>query len=135
MHKQLFIILALFLACVHAWSFTIWQGPNKTGKYRHYFDFSANNNCFGIDADMTSATVQSFSFCSMFWARCSITIHSETGCIGQILGEATGNAPTDEWNKDETSPEGSRMKSFRINGYKSAPVVGDIDCQTCTNDP
>ncbi|KAG0236947.1 hypothetical protein BGW42_002160 [Actinomortierella wolfii] len=135
MHKQVILLLAVIVAVANAWSFTIWQGARKSGKYRHYFDFRANNGCFDIDSDMTNAGVGSFSYCSMAWARCSITIHSEHGCRGSILGSATGNAPFGEWNKDQTSPAGRGMKSFRIQGCKEAPVIGNIDCQKCTNDP
>ncbi|CAO3567021.1 unnamed protein product [Mortierella alpina] len=135
MHKQAIVLLAFVVAVANAWSFTVWEGANKSGKYRRYFDLRAGNNCFNLDTDMTSASVQSFSYCSMSWARCSITIHSEIGCNGVILGSATGNAPIDEWNKDQTSPEGSRMKSFRIQGCQAAPIVGNLDCQKCTNDP
>ncbi|KAF9570596.1 hypothetical protein EC968_001671 [Mortierella alpina] len=135
MHKQAILLLAFVVAVANAWSFTVWQGANKGGKYRHYYDLRAGNNCFNLDTDMTNAGIQSFSFCSMSWTRCSISIHSETGCNGANLGSATGNAPIAEWNKDQTSAAGSRMKSFRIQGCKEIPVAGNLDCQKCTNDP
>ncbi|KAF9948641.1 hypothetical protein BGZ70_002137 [Mortierella alpina] len=135
MHKQAILVFAFVVAVANAWSFTVWQGANKSGKYRRYFDVHAGNYCFNLDTEMTNAGIQSFSYCSMPWTRCSITIHSETGCNGVNLGSATGNAPVDEWNKDQTSAEGSLMKSFRIQGCQAAPIVGTIDCQKCSRDP
>ncbi|KAG0236949.1 hypothetical protein BGW42_002162 [Actinomortierella wolfii] len=71
----------------------------------------------------------------MSWARCSITLHSDLGCRGRILGSATGNAPFGEWNVDRTSPSARKMKSFRIQGCKKAPIIGNIDATKCTRDP
>jgi len=134
MLKQIILFSALVLVSVHAWSFTVWKGPNQTGPYRHYFDFRAGNNCFTLSSDV-AAQVNSFSFCSMGWTRCSLTIHSENGCTGAILGSATAAAPAGEWQKGQTSPAGRGMKSFRIQGCKGVPIIGEIDCQKCTHDP
>lgn len=119
-----------------AWSFTVWTGANKSGDKRHYFSTIGDKNCYNIDTGITSKGVGSFSFCSMFWSRCSITIHDAVGCNGKILGSATGDAPIKEWQKGQTSSEGKTMKSFRIQGCKELPITGgELDCNICTDDP
>ncbi|KAJ2974522.1 hypothetical protein NQ176_g6009 [Zarea fungicola] len=119
-----------------AWSFTVWTGHNHGGLKRHYFSLKGDNNCYNIDDGITSKGVGSFSYCSMAWARCSITMHSKAGCQGTVLGSATGNAPFSEWQKGTTSAAGSKMKSFRIQGCKEVPITGgDLDCTKCTKDP
>ncbi|KAI8597762.1 hypothetical protein EDD21DRAFT_384605 [Dissophora ornata] len=134
MFKQI-VLLVLLVAVANAWSFKMWTEDNEKGKMRHYHDFRAGNNCYNIDTDITSERIGSFSFCSMAWTRCSISIHSEVGCNGKNLGSATAAAPLDEWHKHSTSYAGSFMKSFRIQGCKEAPVVGEVDCTTCDHDP
>ncbi|KAG0205750.1 hypothetical protein BGX28_002717, partial [Mortierella sp. GBA30] len=135
MIKQFVLLVLLAVASVNAWSFKVWTEDNEQGKMRWYHDFRAGNGCYNIDTDITSERVGSISFCSMAWTRCSISLHSETGCNGQNLGSATAAAPIGEWHVHSTSYPGSFMKSFRIQGCKGIPVAGDIDCTTCTYDP
>ncbi|KAF9163927.1 hypothetical protein DFQ27_002697 [Actinomortierella ambigua] len=132
MHKQLVVLFALaFLAITQAWSFDVWTSANYRGKRRSFYDLRAGNNCFSLPSDV-SAKVHSFKFCSMAWTRCSITIHSNPGCTGSILGSATAAAPRAEWHKKTVSSAGSKMKSFRISGCKSIPIAGNLDVQKCS---
>ncbi|KAG0047691.1 hypothetical protein BGZ83_007299 [Gryganskiella cystojenkinii] len=133
MFKQL-VLLVLMAVAVNAWSFTVWTEDNRGGKHRAYYDLRAGNNCYNLDSAITRARVGSFSFCSMAWTRCSITIHSKTGCQGDNLGSATAAEPFSRFYKKSTSLEGSYMKSFRIQGCKGIPVGGNLDVQICKGD-
>ncbi|KAF9974377.1 hypothetical protein BGZ73_002228 [Actinomortierella ambigua] len=132
MHKQLVLLFALaFVAIAQAWSFDVWTKTGYKGKRRSFYDLRAGNNCYNLPSDV-SGKVHSFTFCSMAWTRCSITIHSKTGCNGSILGSATAALPRTYWKKSSTSAAGSKMKSFRISGCKSIPIAGNLDVQKCT---
>lgn len=135
MFKQL-ILLVLLAVAVNAWSFTVWTEDDRGGKYRHYHDSKAENNCYNIDTAITNERIGSFSFCSFAWTRCSISLHSATGCNGENLGSATAAEPTGRWYKRSTSLKGSYMKSFRIQGCKDVPIVGGrVDAIRCPGDP
>jgi hypothetical protein len=119
-----------------AWSFTVWTGENKKGLKRHYGSTLGENNCYPINKDITDKGIGSLTFCSMAWARCSITLHDEIGCRGEELGSATAAAPFGEWEKNDVSKKGSKAKSFRIQGCKHIPVTGgNLDCTKCEADP
>ncbi|KAK3818259.1 MAG: hypothetical protein JOS17DRAFT_820258 [Linnemannia elongata] len=133
MFKQL-VLLVLLAVAVNAWSFTVWTEDDRAGKYRHYYDLKAQNNCFNIDNDITNERIGSFSFCSMAWTRCSISLHSQPNCNGDNLGSATAAEPADRWYKRSTSLKGSYMKSFRIQGCKGLPEIGSLDNQVCADD-
>ncbi|KAF9928684.1 hypothetical protein BGZ67_006829 [Mortierella alpina] len=131
MHKQFFVLLTVVVALTHAWSFSIWTKTGYRGKRRSYFDVQAGNTCISLPADITSAGVHSFKFCSMAYTRCSITMHSAKACGGSILGSATAGGPTREWLKSSVSAAGSKMKSFKIQGCKRVPIVGNLDVSKC----
>ncbi|KAF9579665.1 hypothetical protein BGW38_003982 [Lunasporangiospora selenospora] len=133
MFKQL-IILVLLAVAANAWSFTVWTEDNRAGKHRYYFDVKAGNNCFNFDSEITRERVGSFSFCSMAWTRCTVSIHSEPNCNGENLGSATAAEPIGRWYKASTSSKGSYMKSFRIQGCKGVPELGNLDNQVCSAD-
>ncbi|KAF9902265.1 hypothetical protein EC991_005085 [Linnemannia zychae] len=134
MFKQL-ILLVLLAVAVNAWSFTVWTEDDRGGKYRHYYDLMAGNNCFNLDSAITKERVGSFSFCSMAWTRCSVTIHSEANCNGNELGRATAAEPAGRWYNRSTSLKGSYMKSFRIQGCKQVPGLKvNLDAQKCAGD-
>ncbi|KAH8659658.1 hypothetical protein BGZ61DRAFT_459884 [Ilyonectria robusta] len=118
-----------------AWSFTVWTEDYQKGKHMHFKSMVADNNCYPIPDQITRERVGSFTFCSAAWTRCSITIHSKPGCIGDKLGSATAGSPK-EWYKKSTSKEGSYMKSFRIQGCKKVPIADlDVDVTKCLDDP
>jgi len=128
--KFLSLILGLYLAaCVQAWSFDVTTKKNFCGKRRSFFDIQAGNNCYNLPSDV-SGNVHSLAFCSMAYTRCSITLHSGTGCTGKNLGSATAASPLNFWEKKSVSAAGSKMKSFRIQGCKK--IKGkSLDVQTC----
>jgi hypothetical protein len=128
-------VATVAIAGADAWSFKAWTGKNQTGKRRHYYSSFGDNDCYNIDTAITSKGVGSFEFCSFIYTRCSISIHSETGCRGKKLGSATaahkGELMRTSWRKN-SSAAGRKMKSFRIQGCKKIPVTGgSLDIVSC----
>ncbi|KAK3180139.1 hypothetical protein K4F52_008441 [Lecanicillium sp. MT-2017a] len=133
--SSLFTVATVAIAGVDAWSFTVWTDKDKKGLKRHYHSSFAENDCYNLDTDITKKDVGSFEFCSFIWTRCSISIHSDTGCRGKNLGSATaahkGEFWPTKWSKN-ASKDGSKMKSFRIQGCKHIPVTGgSLDIAGC----
>lgn len=110
-----FLAALLFAASpISAWTFTVNNKNNFCGKQRGYYSARGDNQCYNL-APEVDAKVHSFVWCSMPYTRCSITMHSERGCNGKILGSATAAYPT-IWEKKTVSAAGSKMRSFKIQG-------------------
>ncbi|OAQ62736.1 hypothetical protein VFPPC_16378 [Pochonia chlamydosporia 170] len=133
--SSLLTLATIAIAGTDAWSFTVWTGKDHKGAKRHYHSSLAENDCYNFDESITSKGVGSFEFCSFIWTRCSISIHSDIGCRGKKLGSATaadkGDLWPSKWSKN-SSKEGQKMKSFRIQGCKHIPVTGgSLDIAGC----
>ena len=131
--KLLSLIAILMVALgAHAWTFTVNNKDNFCGQQRGYFSSKIENNCYNLASEV-EANVHSFTWCSMPWTRCSITMHDERGCNGKILGSATAAYPT-IWEKKSVSAAGSKMRSFRIQGCKNfLPKLLPFDVTNCYN--
>jgi hypothetical protein len=124
--RALFALCALFVA-TQAWTFTVFNKDNYCGQKRGYFSSRADVGCYNLASEV-EANAQSFVWCSMPFTRCSITMHSERGCNGKILGSATAAYPT-IWEKPNVSAAGNKMRSFRIQGcYLPAKLLDVTNC-------
>lgn len=121
-----FAIIVVALACsatyVHGWIIGFWTNPNYQGKYEQFHSVLAENNCYNLVDTITNAGVGSFRYCTDGIHDCSITLHSEHSCLGNILASTDRNGGL---AKSHSTKE-KAVKSFRIQGCKalSIPVVG-----------
>jgi hypothetical protein len=129
MYLSSLVTLCMVFLTAHAWTFTTFNDDNFCGKSRGYFSARGENNCYNLASEV-EANVHSFTWCSMPWTRCSITMHSERGCSGKILGSATAAYPT-IWEKKSVSAAGSKMRSFRVQGCFLAGH--SLDVTNCYN--
>jgi hypothetical protein len=109
--SQLFILFVIIQVCV-AWSIDFYSGKDQTGKKLHYSSGKGKTDCFAIDKPLYGK-VKSFRWCSIYTSFCDITFYQNENCKGERLGGAESGCP--DWRKN-TSPKGSTMKSFRVNG-------------------
>lgn len=124
-------LLTLLVAVIsaNAWSFTAMTKNNFCGKRRTFYSATGETNCYNIPDDV-AGKVHSLVFCTMPWTRCSITLHSEAGCRGNVLGSSDASWPK-IWEDKSVSAKRSKTKSFRIQGCKK--IVTTLDIQKCYN--
>jgi len=126
---SLFMVFMAAFSTTNAWVFVTNNKENYCGKQRGYYSARADNNCYNLASEV-EANVHSFVWCSMPFTRCSITMHSERGCSGKILGSATAAYPT-IWEKKSVSAAGSKMRSFKVQGCFLAGHA--LDVNNCYN--
>ncbi|PKS08124.1 hypothetical protein jhhlp_005399 [Lomentospora prolificans] len=129
--KLLSFLFALFMAflTVDAWAVTAMTKKNWKGKRYTFYSSQGENNCYNIPSPV-GGNVHSMNFCTMPWTRCSVSLHSKTGCTGEMLG-STSRAWPKIWEDKNLSAKKSKVKSFRIHGCKK--IITTLDITKCYN--
>ena len=116
----LFVGLVFSATYVQAWVVGFWTQPKYSGKYEEFHSAFAENGCYDIVDTITTPGVSSFRYCTDWIHHCAITLHSQHGCIGNILASTDAGGTLAQ--SQTTTAKG--VKSFRMQGCRTVGIPG-----------